>query len=66
MAEGNKSISLGELVAVRKQFKDKDTGEVRAYFGYEIEFENGAKVRFMPLQDDRSLLKYVMSDLIEE
>lgn len=66
MAEAKKEVVLGDLVAVRKKFTDKTTGEVREYFGYEIEFESGAKVRFAPLQDDRSLLKYVMQDLIED
>lgn len=67
MAEVKKeNIVLGELVAVRKKFTDKTTGEVREYYGYQVEFENGAIVRFLPMQDDRSLLRFAMQDLTAE
>lgn len=64
MANERETLSLGELVAVKKQYKDPTTGEVREYYGYEVDFGNGAVVRFVPLQDDRSLLKYVMSEVM--
>lgn len=56
-------IALGELQAVRKTFVDKETGERREYYGYEVVFENGARVRFTPLQDDRSLLRFALSEM---
>ncbi len=60
MANERKVKKLGELVAVEKEFRDRETGEVRNYFGYEVRFPNGATVRFAPLQDDRALLRFLM------
>lgn len=60
MADERQSFVLGDLVAVEKEFRDRETGVVRRYFGYEVHFANGATVRFAPLQDDRALLRFLI------
>lgn len=56
------TMVLGTLVAVPRTWRDPKTGEVREYYGYELEFSNSAVVRFAPLADDRKLLDFCMRE----
>lgn len=53
-------IEVGTLVAEKKTFVDKEKGTSREYFSYSVTFESGAVVRFVPMQNDRSLLAFAL------
>ena len=59
------NFEVGTLVAELKTWKDPKTGEVREYYGYYVQLENGAVVRFSPLADDRKLLDFCLKDFME-
>lgn len=63
--EGTEGVVIGDLIAVKKRYTDRETNKTREYYGYEVHFENGAVVRFSPLPNDRSLLDFAIQDYLE-
>lgn len=61
MENENVGKVIGQLVAVKKEWRDKTTGEVREYMAYQVDID-GAIIRFVPMQYDRSLLRYMMGE----
>lgn len=53
-------MQVGVLVAEEKTFTDSETGKTRNYLSYYVEFENGAIVHFVPRQNDRALLTFIL------
>lgn len=51
---------VGVLIAEEKTYTDPNTGAKRNYLLYLVEFDNGAVVRFVPHQNDRALLNFVL------
>lgn len=47
------------------KFTDKETGEVKEYTSYEVDF-NGTKIKFIPrYKDDKKLLNYLLRNVPE-
>lgn len=66
MAKADDGFVVGELLAVPKIFKDKNTGETRKYTSYEVHFpgiyadEEDIVVRFSVRAEDRSLFEHLL------
>ena len=62
MAKVLETVSLGTLERNEVEYADRETGEVRTFFTYTLEF-GGENIQFFPKKEHQVLLDYLMKHL---